>query len=95
MPARGKGGWSPGDRDGAQVPSEPQRLCQVLARARLDLVSGWHSSALLRRGAAAEIAAMRPRLDLLKALDPTKAQPLWYARMGCENLRRFAAKAGL
>jgi inosose dehydratase len=77
-----------GDRDGPQVPHEPQRLREVLA-ARLDLVSGWHSSALLRRGAAAEIAAMRPHLDLLKALDPTSAQPLWYARMGCENLRRW------
>ena len=27
--------------------------------------------------------------------DPEKANPLRYARMGCENLRRFAAEAGL
>ena len=27
--------------------------------------------------------------------DPEKANPLQYATMGCENLRRFAAEAGL
>ena len=27
--------------------------------------------------------------------DPAKAEPLHYARLGCENLHRFVAEAGL
>jgi inosose dehydratase len=53
---------------GHKFPREPGRLREVLATTGLDLVSGWYSSALLRRGAAAEMTAMRPHLDLLKAL---------------------------
>lgn len=53
---------------GHKFPREAAALQAVLARHRLDLVSGWYSAELLRRDAAAESAAMQPHLDLLKAL---------------------------
>jgi inosose dehydratase len=64
---------------GHKLPREPGRLGEVLAPAGLDLVSGWYSSGLLRR----------------RGRRPAKAEPLRYARMGCEILRRFAAEVGL
>lgn len=53
---------------GHKFPREPEVLRAVLAHHDLALVSGWYSSSLLVRDAAAEMAAMRPHLDLLCAL---------------------------
>jgi inosose dehydratase len=53
---------------GHKFPREPRPLQAVLSAHGLDLVSGWYSADLLTRDADAEIAAMRPHLDLLKAL---------------------------
>jgi inosose dehydratase len=58
---------------GHKFPREPGALEAVLSRFGLDLVSGWHSAELLRRSPEEEMHAMRPHLDLLKA-------------MGCEIL---------
>ena len=53
---------------GHKFPREPDALQAVLARFDLDLVSGWYSAELLRRSVQDELAAMRPHLDLLRAL---------------------------
>ena len=53
---------------GHKFPREPDALANVLARFGLDLVSGWYSASLLQRTAEAEMQALRPHLDLLKAL---------------------------
>lgn len=53
---------------GHKFPREPAALRQVLSQHGLDLVGGWYSCELLKRDETAEIAAMRPHLDLLKAL---------------------------
>ncbi len=52
---------------GHKFPREAARLREVLGRSGLDLVSGWYSCALLERDAKAEMLAMRPHLELLKA----------------------------
>ena len=56
---------------GHKFPRTAPALRAVLAKHDLALVSGWYSAALLERDAAAEMAAMRPHLDLLKALGCT------------------------
>jgi inosose dehydratase/3D-(3,5/4)-trihydroxycyclohexane-1,2-dione acylhydrolase (decyclizing) len=56
---------------GHKFPRDPVLLSQVLARFGLALVSGWYSSALLRRAPEAEMQVLRPHLDLLKALGCT------------------------
>ncbi len=53
---------------GHKFPREADALRAVLGEYGLDLVSGWHSLALLERSVAEELAALRPHLDLLKAL---------------------------
>jgi myo-inosose-2 dehydratase len=53
---------------GHKFPREPDVLQAMLARFDLDLVSGWYSAELLSRSAQEELVAMRPHLDLLKAL---------------------------
>ena len=53
---------------GHKFPREADALRAVLDGHGLDLVSGWYSSALLERGVKEEFAALRPHLDLLKAL---------------------------
>ena len=52
---------------GNKFPREPAALQAVLGRYGLSLVSGWYGAALRHRGVEAEIAAMRPHLDLLQA----------------------------
>lgn len=52
---------------GHKFPSDPAALQAVLGRHGLSLVSGWYGAALRRRDVAAEIEAMRPHLDLLRA----------------------------
>ncbi len=53
---------------GHKFPREPQALKEVLGRFGLDLVSGWYSAELLRRSPDEEMRALRPHLDLLKAM---------------------------
>ncbi|HEY1930598.1 MAG TPA: myo-inosose-2 dehydratase [Acetobacteraceae bacterium] len=53
---------------GHKFPRTAPELRAVLQRHDLALVSGWYSAALLTRDASAEMAAMRPHLDLLTAL---------------------------
>lgn len=52
---------------GHKFPREPQALQAVLGKYGLSCVSGWYSSELLTRDANAELRALRPHLDLLKA----------------------------
>jgi len=58
---------------GHKFPRHPAALRDALTPFGLAFVSGWYSAELLRRDAAAEMMALRPHLDLLKA-------------MGCEVL---------
>ena len=53
---------------GHKFPREPGALKAVLGRFGLDLVSGWYSAELLRRRPEEELPALRPHLDLLKAM---------------------------
>jgi inosose dehydratase len=56
---------------GHKFPRTIPELRAVLASHDLVLVSGWYSAELLRRDADAEWTAMRPHLELLKALGAT------------------------
>jgi inosose dehydratase len=56
---------------GHKFPRQADALRQVLSAHDLDLVSGWYSANLLEREAGAEMEALRPHLDLLKALGAT------------------------
>ncbi len=53
---------------GHKFPREPKALKAALAPFGMACVSGWYSAELLRRDADAEMAALRPHLDLLKAM---------------------------
>jgi myo-inosose-2 dehydratase len=53
---------------GHKFPREPRALADVLGKFGMALVSGWYSAELLKRDADAELKALRPHLDLLKAL---------------------------
>ncbi|MEL6061953.1 MULTISPECIES: myo-inosose-2 dehydratase [unclassified Methylobacterium] len=53
---------------GHKFPREPDALRAALAPFGLACISGWYSAELLRRDAEAECAALRPHLDLLKAV---------------------------
>jgi inosose dehydratase len=53
---------------GHKFPREPRALKEVLGRFDLDLVSGWYSAELLCRSPDEEMRALRPHLDLLKAM---------------------------
>jgi inosose dehydratase len=53
---------------GHKFPREAPALRQVLSAHDLDLVSGWYSSSLLTRDAAAELAALESHLALLESL---------------------------
>ena len=52
---------------GHKFPRTAPELSAVLAAHGLALVSGWYSATLLEREAEAEIVAMRPHLELLRA----------------------------
>ncbi|HYD88823.1 MAG TPA: myo-inosose-2 dehydratase [Vitreimonas sp.] len=56
---------------GGKFPREPAALEKALAPHQLDLVGGWYSSSLLTQDADAEIAALQPHLNLLKAMGST------------------------
>ena len=53
---------------GHKFPRDPGQLASILGRFGLACVSGWYSARLLRRDAAAELANLRPHLELLKAV---------------------------
>ena len=53
---------------GHKFPRDADTLGPLLQRHELSLVSGWYSSHLLKRDAAAEIEALGPHLALLKAM---------------------------
>jgi inosose dehydratase len=56
---------------GHKFPRQPETLRRVLGEHDLALVSGWHSGELLCRSVDQEMVALRPHLDLLKALGAT------------------------
>ena len=53
---------------GNKFPREPEALKKALAPFGMACVSGWYSAELLKRDADAEMKALRPHLDLLKAM---------------------------
>jgi inosose dehydratase len=53
---------------GHKFPRDPVELAATLERFGLACVSGWYSAQLLVRDARAELASLRPHLDLLKAV---------------------------
>lgn len=52
---------------GHKFPRDAGALGPILTRHGLALVSGWYSANLLERDATAELDAMRPHMDLLRA----------------------------
>ena len=56
-----------GIEKGNKFPADPAALRAVLDRHGLRFVSGWYGAELRRRDVAAEIEAMRPHLNLLRA----------------------------
>ncbi|GJE44429.1 myo-inosose-2 dehydratase [Methylobacterium soli] len=56
-----------GIEKGNKFPTDPAALVDLLGSFGLDFISGWYGAELRRRDAKAELAAMRPHLDLLKA----------------------------
>jgi inosose dehydratase len=53
---------------GNKFPREPNALRAALAPYGMACVSGWYSAELLQRSAEDEMKALRPHLDLLKAM---------------------------
>jgi inosose dehydratase/3D-(3,5/4)-trihydroxycyclohexane-1,2-dione acylhydrolase (decyclizing) len=53
---------------GHKFPRGAAELRPILDRHHLALVSGWYSTSLLERDAAAELEAMRPHIALLRAM---------------------------
>lgn len=53
---------------GHKFPRDARELAATLDRFGLACVSGWYSAQLLARDARAELACLRPHLDLLKAV---------------------------
>jgi myo-inosose-2 dehydratase len=53
---------------GNKFPREPDALKKALAPFGMTCVSGWYSAELLTRSAEDEILALRPHLDLLRAM---------------------------
>src|SRR3982751_4515313 len=56
-----------GIEKGGKFPDDAAAVQAVVGRYGLELVSGWHSGDLRTRSVGAEIAAMRPHFELLKA----------------------------
>jgi inosose dehydratase len=53
---------------GHKFPRDARELAAILGRFGLACVSGWYSAQLLARDARAELACLRPHLDLLKGV---------------------------
>jgi inosose dehydratase len=56
---------------GGKFPRDATTLKPLLGRYGIDLIGGWYSGSLLVQDAEAEIAALQPHLDLLKAMGST------------------------
>jgi myo-inosose-2 dehydratase len=56
---------------GHKFPRDARELASILGRFGLACISGWYSSELLSRDAAAELTRLRAHLDLLKTLGST------------------------
>ena len=56
-----------GIEKGGKFPNDVKEMRAVLGRHDLELVSGWYGAELRFRDVEAEIEAMRPHFDLLKA----------------------------
>ena len=56
---------------GHKFPREAKALKAALAPYSMACISGWYSAELLERDAKAEMLALRPHLDLLKAMGST------------------------
>jgi len=56
---------------GGKFPRDPAALEPLLQRHALDLIGGWYSGSLLVQDATAEIRALQPHLDLLRAMNST------------------------
>jgi len=56
---------------GGKFPREPNALATALAPHSLACVGGWYSGSLLAQDAGAEVAALQPHLNLLKAMGST------------------------
>ena len=56
---------------GHKFPRDARELAAILGRFGLACISGWYSSGLLARDAAAELTHLRPHLELLKTLGST------------------------
>lgn len=56
---------------GHKFPRRVAALHAALGPLGLDLISGWYSASLLERDAEAELRALRPHLDLLRAMGCT------------------------
>lgn len=60
-----------GIEKGGKFPNDAAAVRAVLGKFGLELISGWFSGALLSRSVEAEIDALRPHLELLKACGST------------------------
>ena len=69
-----------GIEKGNKFPADPAALRAVLARHGLRFVSGWYGAELRNRDVDAEIAVMRPHLDLLRACG---AKVMVFAETSC------------
>lgn len=56
---------------GGKFPRDAATLKPLLLRYGIDLIGGWYSGSLLVQDAEAEIAALQPHLELLKAMGST------------------------
>ncbi len=56
---------------GGKFPRDAATLKPLLASYGIDLIGGWYSGSLLAQDADAEIAALQPHLQLLKAMGST------------------------
>src|ERR1700692_4729509 len=56
---------------GHKFPRETSVVGPILARHRLELISGWYSGRLLDRSVTEEVAAIEPHLALLAAMGCT------------------------
>ena len=56
---------------GGKFPRDAATLKPLLASYGIDLIGGWYSGSLLAQDAEAEIAALQPHLELLKAMGST------------------------
>jgi inosose dehydratase len=74
---------------GHKFPREARALAAALRPFDLACVSGWYSGQLLERDARAELAQLRPHLELLRAMGSTVS-----AGARCRSARRCLKVSG-